>query len=375
MRLVICVDRDDDLGRKAGIRGPVLGRESVLDAAMKLGVADPEDSDTNAMLAAVNLLDELRAGGEDVEALVLTGDGRVGTISDRKVAQQFDEVLSKIKVEAVHLVSDGAEDEYLYPIIQSRTKVDSVRKVYVRQSATLQGTYYTLVRALKDQKLRTKTVLPLASFFLFIGIVLALQVFYSVQTWGYDLMLLFFLSGFYLFLWTFEVDEWLVDQAQAFGSDLRRGSVAVFFGILSMALVLLGFALGNIAYTNSLRSGASPTPLAGALVFLQVALLWWIGAAAVWEAGRAIRWLLARNRVPYSVWVALVSFTAAGIEGYSLIGVFQVLLGWASSTDLLVYLVGVALGILCGGLAETLRQYLRASAASAISKAPASTSS
>jgi putative membrane protein len=371
MRLVICVDRDDDLGRKAGIRGPVLGREAVLDAAMKLGVADPEDSDTNAMLAAVNLLDELRAGGEAVEALVLTGDGRVGTISDRKVAQQLDEVLSKIKVEAVHLVSDGAEDEYLYPIIQSRTKVDSVRKVYVRQSATLQGFYYTLTRALKDQKLRTKTVLPLASFFVFLGIVLALQVFYGVQIWGYGLMLLFFLFGFYLFLWIFEVDEWLVDQAQAFGSDLRRGSVAVFFGILSTALVLLGFLLGE----RNIPAGGAPSPLAAALAFLQVALLWWIGAAACWEGGRALRWLLSRNRVPPSVWVALVSFTAAGIEGYSLISLFQILLGLGgSSSDLVIYLVGVALGIVTGGLAETLRQYLRTSAAASSLAKPSPTS-
>jgi putative membrane protein len=359
MRLVICVDRDDDLGRKAGVRGPVLGRQAVLDAAMKLGIADPEDSDTNAMLAAINLLDELRAGGEEVEALVLTGDGRVGTISDRKVAQQFDEVLSKLKVDAVHLVSDGAEDEFLYPIIQSRAKVDSVRKVYVRQSHTLQGSYYTLVRALKDQKLRTKTVLPLAAFFIFLGIVFSLQDFYGVQIWGYGLLLLFFLLGFYIILWTFEIDEWLVDQAQAFGNDLRRGSVAVFFGILSLALVLLGFLLGDQVYL----AGAGTSPLAQVLDFFYGAFAWWLGAMVAWEGGRAIRWALAGKHVPASVWVALVSFVAAGIEGYSLIYLFRtLLLNFDNGALLVVSLVGVALGILIGGLAETLRQYLRVTA-------------
>ncbi|MDE1821129.1 MAG: DUF373 family protein [Euryarchaeota archaeon] len=359
MRLVICVDRDDDLGRKAGIRGPVLGREAVLDAAMKLGIADPEDSDTNAMLAAVNLLDELRASGEDVDALVLTGDGRVGTISDRKVAQQFDDVLSKLKVTAVHLVSDGAEDEFLYPIIQSRAKVDSVRRVYIRQSATLQGTYMTLVRALKDQKLRTKTVLPLASFLIFLGIVLSLQAFFQVQLWGYGVILLTFLLGFYLILWTFEVDEWIVDQVQAFGSDLRRGSAAVTFGILSTALLLLGILLGSQSYTSE----SSPNVLAKVLDFLSTALIWWIGSAVAFEGGRAIRWLLSKSRIPGSVWVALVSFTAAGIEGYSLIYLFRVILLGYPETVLVVSLVGVGLGILTGGLAETLRQYLRSSSA------------
>jgi len=79
MRLVVCVDRDDDLGRKAGVVGPVVGRANVLDAALKLGTADPEDADTNAMFAAVHLLDQIRETGEDAEVVVLTGSPKVGT--------------------------------------------------------------------------------------------------------------------------------------------------------------------------------------------------------------------------------------------------------------------------------------------------------
>ena len=44
--LVITIDRDNDLGVKAGIRGPVIGRKATLTAALKLGIADPEESDT-----------------------------------------------------------------------------------------------------------------------------------------------------------------------------------------------------------------------------------------------------------------------------------------------------------------------------------------
>ena len=50
--LVITIDRDNDLGVKAGIRGPVIGRKATLTAALKLGIADPEESDTNAILGA-----------------------------------------------------------------------------------------------------------------------------------------------------------------------------------------------------------------------------------------------------------------------------------------------------------------------------------
>ena len=48
--LVLTVDRDNDLGLKTSIRGPVVGRRNVLTAALKLGIADPEESDTNAIL-------------------------------------------------------------------------------------------------------------------------------------------------------------------------------------------------------------------------------------------------------------------------------------------------------------------------------------
>ena len=52
--LVIAIDRDNDLGRKTGIRSPVIGRDANVKAALELGLADPEESDTNTMLAAIS---------------------------------------------------------------------------------------------------------------------------------------------------------------------------------------------------------------------------------------------------------------------------------------------------------------------------------
>ena len=79
--LVLTIDRDNDLGSKAGIRGPVVGRKNVLTAALKLGIADPEESDTNAILGALNKHDTLVDSSEDidlVEVAIITGDEKVG---------------------------------------------------------------------------------------------------------------------------------------------------------------------------------------------------------------------------------------------------------------------------------------------------------
>ena len=87
--LVLTVDRDNDLGIKTAIRGPVIGRKQVLTAALRLGIADPEESDTNAILGALHQHDALaenNAEGDDVEIAILTGDEKVGVRSDRAIA-------------------------------------------------------------------------------------------------------------------------------------------------------------------------------------------------------------------------------------------------------------------------------------------------
>jgi putative membrane protein len=355
MRLVVCVDRDDDLGRKAGIKGPVIGREAVLDAAMRLGVVDPEDSDTNAMLAGVNLLDEFKRENVECEVVVLTGHERVGVTSDSHIASQFDEVLTKIDVTSLYLVSDGVEDEYVFPILSSRKPVDSVRRVYVRQSASLQGTYYTLTKALKDRKLRFKTILPLAAFLIFLGIVESLSMFYGLNIWSYGAIILLIFLGVYLVFWTFDIDEWLLEQGQSFGSDLRSGSVVVFLGVIAAVFVILGWLLGQQAAT----SASNPSPGYHIYTFLYNALFWWLLAVVAWEAGRAIHDTMVGNGWPSSFWVVGVSVTAFGVESYSLLNIAASMLGVISLANDLPYEIGVALGIVMGVFAGALRQHLQ----------------
>ena len=135
--LVLTVDRDDDLGKKTSIRGPVVGRRQVLTSALKLGIADPEESDTNAILGALSQFDKLvesKVEGDEVQVAILTGDEKVGVRSDRAIAAQLEEVVSAFQPDQALLVTDGAEDESVLPIIQSQVRVDHVEKIIVKQS-------------------------------------------------------------------------------------------------------------------------------------------------------------------------------------------------------------------------------------------------
>ena len=355
MRLVVCVDRDDDLGRKTGVLGPVVGRTAVLEAAQKLAIADPEDSDTNAMYGAVRLLDQLREQGEEADVVVLTGSPKVGVLSDRKVGEQFDRVLAQFPVEAAHLISDGAEDEYLLPVLQSRVhKIDGVHRIYVRQSASLESTYYTVLKALKDQKLRNKTILPAALVCLVIGIALATGVFF----WGVTALLI--LLGIYLIFWVFDIDEAIIDSVRSASTDIRTGSVTFGVGLVAITLAGLGFLFGDAAYNHF----PNESVLQRALAFPQAGLAWWVATGLVWETGRALRVYIARARIPRSYPSAMISIGGIGAVAYAL---FQLVDYFESFPAIalpltLVFLVG-GLAAFIG--ASALYQYVKRSSSAA----------
>ena len=175
--LVMTVDRDNDLGVKAGIRGPVIGRKNALNAVLRLGIADPEESDTNAILGALHHHDKMienAKGNDEVEIAILTGDVRVGPRSDRAIASQLEEVIQEFQPDSAVLVTDGADDEASLPIITSRIRVDHIEKIIVRQNRGIESTYYYIVKAAEDPRWRARLLVPVAIFLMIFGLGLML---------------------------------------------------------------------------------------------------------------------------------------------------------------------------------------------------------
>jgi len=150
--LVLAIDRDDDFGKKAGVKGPVIGKGKCIDAALKLSLADPEDSDANVVYAAVKLYDELRSAEkfDEVEVALITGHPKVGVESDMELARQLDEVLKKFPADGLIPVTDGAEDEQVFPILASRVRILSSRRVVIKQNENIETTYYIIYRYIKE---------------------------------------------------------------------------------------------------------------------------------------------------------------------------------------------------------------------------------
>ena len=146
--LVLAVDRDDDLG-SAGIRTPVVGREAVLRAALEYALARPEDSDVNVLFTALKLYDELSRRGRSVEVAVVAGHPIDTIEADLNIRRQVERLVEEHGVSGIILVSDGAEDEQVIPVIQEIAPIYSVRRVIVEQHRGVEETYILLGRYLR----------------------------------------------------------------------------------------------------------------------------------------------------------------------------------------------------------------------------------
>ncbi|TRO54993.1 DUF373 family protein [Candidatus Bathyarchaeota archaeon] len=149
--LVLCIDGDNDIGIKADITTPVIGRQLNLDSATRLAVSDPEEADANAMFGAVKLLDELvkQYPRESFEVATIAGSSSGGVEADRNMVKELTAVLREFKASGVILVTDGFADEELVPIIQSRIPITSIHHVVVKHSERIEETYAVIFRYMK----------------------------------------------------------------------------------------------------------------------------------------------------------------------------------------------------------------------------------
>ncbi len=147
--LVLVVDRDDDIGNKAGVYTPIIGRENVLNAANKLLLSDPEEADGNALMGAIKVYDELKASNEDCEIAAVSGSQKGGVYADTKIKNQVMDLKSKIKFDDIILVSDGVEDEEVLPILLSVSPIRSIVRIVVKHSRNIEESYIILGKYLK----------------------------------------------------------------------------------------------------------------------------------------------------------------------------------------------------------------------------------
>jgi len=302
--LVLAVDRDNDIGEKAGMRGPIVGREDMLKAAQGMGLADPEDSDMNALYQTVRVYEEVRKKYKASVAAV-TGHRNVGLESDKAIAEQLDTVLKGFSADYVILVTDGTEDEHVMPIIQSKVPILSVRRVIVKQSEQLESSYYKIkdfiTESLENPKF-SRLVFGLPA------LALILWALFGVEGWRFIVGVV----GAYLFIKGFKLEKYITGTAEELQSALTRRRFAFFLYIISIAFIIFasygGYTAAEPFIEQNLFEAAAEFVLSSIYMYYVAGAVAWVGRN-VGNKKRGIRTVI--SVLLFGLAVSLVIYSAA----------------------------------------------------------------
>ncbi|MBT4870748.1 MAG: DUF373 family protein [Candidatus Diapherotrites archaeon] len=241
---VVCVDRDNDLGRKTRFKGPVIGREKNLEAGQKLILADPTESDANTIFASIKKMEEAKKEFKNVEVVTITGKDKTALRSDKEINRQLDIIQKNYNVEGWILVTDGAEDAQVIPLLQSRAKIISTEQVIIRQAQAVESTFYTIKEAFRDPSIAR----------MFIGIPgILLLLFASLWFFypQYILQTITLVLGAYLLLKGFGIEDKIMDMFKNITSSISEQRISVVFYVAAFIFPLFGIWLAYIQLISS----------------------------------------------------------------------------------------------------------------------------
>ncbi|MFB6093165.1 MAG: DUF373 family protein [Haloquadratum sp.] len=323
MLLVLCVDLDDDLGRKTGLDTPAVGRDAVEAAAVDLATVDPEDSDVNVLFQGIHEYDALREDpdvGEEVAIAAVTGTEGGDVKANRAIGDEIDRVLAGLStgenVSAI-VITDGAQDESVLPVVRSRVPIDSVRRVVVRQAQDLESIYYTMKQVLADPETRGTILVPL-------GILLLIYPFVTIASLfevpgAVVLGVISALLGLYTLFRGLGLEDAVDDTAARVRDVLYEGRVTLITYVAAAALVVVGGFRGYALVESVRTSVVEPTPPILLAALVHGAVQWAAAAGVTSSLGQVTDEYLADrfkwrylNAPFYVVAIAVVLYAVSG---------------------------------------------------------------
>jgi len=303
--LILCVDRDDDLGIKAGVSTPIIGRDANVEAAVMLALKDPEEPDANAIFEAVRLYDTLQNGkklDETFEVATIAGSKAGGVSADRKIVDELKALTNVYHADEVILVTDGYSDEAVLPLIESRVPVSSVRRIVIKHSESIEESVALMSRYLKmltENPRYARLALGLPGLLLVIWAILVVMGVVS-----YYFVAIILIAGAVLLFKGFGVDKAagkLYRMIKEYSPPPLHVQISNYASIAGVLCIIVGVYAG--VANAAAHFAAAPSSAAAWLSALPVAVGYFIHGAAdlvvvgVVTAlfGRAVRWYFERD--------------------------------------------------------------------------------
>jgi putative membrane protein len=322
--LVLCIDRDDDIGSKGGIETPIVGRDACINAGTRLALEDPEDADSNAIFGAVKTYEELVSKGYAAEVAVVAGKFNRGVEADEKISLEVKSILEKYRADGAVIVSDGEDDETILPVIQSRIPVISVQRVIIRHSRSVEYSYAVLgryLRMLVYDSQYSKFVLGVPGILLAAG---ALAVIFDAAKW-ITAIVLAILGGAFI-VRAFDIDKAL----SSFGRLTPTSFIKIFSIIGGVLIILAAIANGISSIPSNILTPemsaldiVSNRTIVGRFANSTITLLW-IGIATILGGVLLSDWFKGSSRIMSDIlrlavlallYIPLLQFTSVLTEG------------------------------------------------------------
>ena len=288
--LVLCVDRDDDIGSKGGMETPVVGRDPCINAGVRLAIEDPEDPDANAIFAAIKTYEELLAKGYSSQVALVAGKSNRGIEADEKIGLEIQNVLGEYRADAAVLVSDGEDDETVMPVIQTMIPVISIQRIIIKHSRSVEYSYAVFGRYLKMLAYD-----PRYSKF-FLGVPGALLVATSLASFfgltKEAVALVFSILGAAFIIRAFDIDKAL----SSLGRPTPTGFIRIFSAFAGILIIVVSLVNGLSSIPNEaivpnmgVLHVISNRIIVGSFVHGTITLLW-IGIATILAGSLLSNW-------------------------------------------------------------------------------------
>lgn len=319
--LILTVDRDNDIGKKLDISGPIIGYDNNLKLANDLILKDPEESDANAIFATLKKYAELKKDYV-VEVATLTGHSKENLFfADKNIALQLKETLEIFPASAFVLITDGAEDDQIVPIVQNFGPIISKEVIVVRQSQALESMYYTVKKAIKD---------PAFSRIIFGVPAIILLLFFFFKLFAFQIIAL--LLGIYFLIKGFNLETKIIDFFKNVFSKFSISKISFPFYIASLFFLIYSIVTGSnlfIANTNFILWQRI-------IYILRAILLYLVICVATYIVGELIDLFYSRAlyKIGDSIFALIATFVFSGILDLSL----QFILGEINS-QMLIYVI------------------------------------
>ena len=294
---------------------------------------------------------EIQEDGHEADVALICGDEKVGHRSDLALVAQLEEVLDEIEPDSVVLVGDGAEDEYIYPIISSRAHVDSVRKVYVKQAPGIEGSFYIITKMLSDPGKRKRFLVPLGLIIVLLSLFFitpALMVYsadHDINTLAsMSGALAFFFIGFVIILYGYNVAERYEEFRRNLISSLAGDTTRLIFLCIALSIIVIMAAwnyieLGDLYITSIIQWW----------LYFVTSMIWPVVIALlVYMAGSAIQEYQTSRIVRLSMVFGSVGLMSLGLVGIGVLDLIAYFADMSVSVELAIAEIagGVALSIL-----------------------------